>query len=264
MVFDAHMHTTYSTDGKMTPEDAIATARGQGLGVIFTEHFDADCPINGADYRVDVPAYMAGCEKLKANDALLGIEIGLNHLSADLNAKTALSGDFDYVLGGVHMIGKIDIYLDFLYADAPVVSKEEYLNYTLRMLKENDFYDAFAHIDYYSRYCLKGFKDPDDMAAEIVYSEFKDTYDAISGVLVEKEKPFEINTRRLKNKCARENAYAVLRGYKNRGGKYVTIGSDAHDAAGIGRNFDAALTIAKDLSLTPVYFKRRKMVLCNV
>ena len=49
--------------------------------------------------------------------------------------------------------------------------------------------------------------------------------------------------------------------YKELGGKYVTIGSDAHNKAQIGRNLDGVKFILEKTSLIPVHFEKRKMII---
>ena len=158
------------------------------------------------------------------------------------------------------MIGKIDIYIDLIHSESPVITKQNYMEYVLRMVNENDFYDALAHIDYPSRVYTRNRPGMDEKRGEIYYGEHMDMYDAIFSVLVKNKKPLEINTRRLSIDYALENAYEVFTNYKRCGGRRVTIGSDAHNHVDIGRNFDTALDMARDVGLTPVYFRERRMV----
>ena len=46
--------------------------------------------------------------------------------------------------------------------------------------------------------------------------------------------------------------------YAELGGKYVTLGSDAHAAKAVGMHFDVAQKIAKTAGLTIVYYKKRQ------
>ena len=52
----------------------------------------------------------------------------------------------------------------------------------------------------------------------------------------------------------------VYRRYAEFGGKYITLGSDAHSAERIGMNFARARDFAEALHLQPVTFCERKMV----
>ncbi|MEG1634692.1 MAG: hypothetical protein RR388_03595 [Rikenellaceae bacterium] len=67
----------------------------------------------------------------------------------------------------------------------------------------------------------------------------------------------EINSRRLGNPNAFNPLMDIYRRYKELGGKYVTIGSDAHYAEYIGSNINKGFAIAESLGLTPIYFKNR-------
>jgi len=291
MIFDTHIHSVMSTDGKMSAEEAIKAANESNIGIIFTEHYDADSPDHAPlgtkrpfpseegfdpkkikitpgreyDFRVNVPLYMSEYEKLRSDEVLLGIEIGLSHLCGERNDFTIRQGDFDFVIGSVHMIGLVDIYQDLYCAYGPVqtVTKKSYLNYVLRMVAEYDNYDAFGHIDYPSRVWQRNLPPERAAESEMDYFDFKETYDAILKILAQKEKPLEINTRRLEHRFVCNNMKQILKAYKNSGGSYVTIGSDAHRAEEVGRQINTAYSLARELSLKPVYFKERKIMLIN-
>ena len=51
----------------------------------------------------------------------------------------------------------------------------------------------------------------------------------------------------------------VYESYKNFGGRYVTIGSDAHRPEVIGDHFDEALKFIYEIGLIPVTFCQRKI-----
>jgi len=68
----------------------------------------------------------------------------------------------------------------------------------------------------------------------------------------------EINTRRLGTPVAFDSLINIYKRYKELGGTYVTIGSDAHYAEYIGSNINKGFAIAETLDLTPIYFKDRK------
>lgn len=131
----------------------------------------------------------------------------------------------------------------------------EYLVYTLKIILENDYFDALGHIDYISRYSHYKTKN-------IEYTKYKSYYDDIFKALLDTNKILEINTRRLADKTALKGLYDIYKGYYDMGGRYITIGSDAHDKSVLFKNFDIAQKLLSDIGLTPVYFKERKMVLC--
>jgi histidinol-phosphatase (PHP family) len=51
----------------------------------------------------------------------------------------------------------------------------------------------------------------------------------------------------------------IYKRYRDMGGRYITIGSDAHTEENIGMNFKVALDLAEHLNLQPVHFKNRKI-----
>lgn len=254
MFFDTHIHTAVSTDSDMDPSHALAVAAAMDAGLIFTEHVDMDYIGNDTDFRPDCGKYLADYAALRSRRLLLGVEIGMTHMSAGYNRELAGRHDFDYVIGSVHMVGTRDIFIDYFHQDK---SRRqfygEYLDYMLRMVLENDFFDSLAHIDYISRYSPFDDKDLD-------YAEYAEKYDAILTALLDKGKILELNTRRLGLEEARENLRRIYRRYRELGGKYVTVGSDAHTSSAIGYLFREADTFLWELDLKSVYFRGRKMV----
>jgi hypothetical protein len=63
----------------------------------------------------------------------------------------------------------------------------------------------------------------------------------------------------LNSKPAVSNLFSIYKRYSELGGKYITLGSDAHDPDSIGNNFDTALNIAEKCNLKIVHFLDRKM-----
>jgi histidinol-phosphatase (PHP family) len=250
-MFDTHLHTEFSTDSKMKIEKALGRARELDIGITVTEHMDLNCPIQGK-FTFDVDEYFRRYSKFRSQNVLLGIEIGMGE-SCLLGDKSIESKyEFDYVLGSIHIVDGMDIYYESFYKDKS--KKEAYNRYfdtMLKCLKLYDFIDCLAHIDYICRYSKY-----DDN--EIYYEQFKDRIDDVLKAVAETEKALEINTRRLQSKKAVDALIPIYKRFKEIGGKYVTIGSDAHNDAAIGANFDTAQYIADCCGLKNIYFKQRK------
>jgi histidinol-phosphatase (PHP family) len=73
----------------------------------------------------------------------------------------------------------------------------------------------------------------------------------------------EINTRRLGAKEALESLVPIYRRYRELGGRFVTLGSDAHTPEAVGAHLRLAYDFAESLTLTPVTFSRQQMVTCS-
>ena len=103
-------------------------------------------------------------------------------------------------------------------------------------------FDVLGHIDYICR--VAPYEN-----SEIDEETFKPEVDEVLKILLERGKILELNTRRLNNKIAVDGLKWLYRRYKNLGGEFVTIGSDAHTVNAVGANFDVALNFVESLGL---------------
>jgi len=118
--------------------------------------------------------------------------------------------------------------------------------------KALDSFDSLAHIDYICRY--NSYPDPN-----LHYRDFPDLWDELFSILARKEKALEINTRRLMISGAQESLFELSKRFRELGGRYVTIGSDAHIPHSVGKYLDVGYDMAEKANLSPVYYKNRKL-----
>lgn len=252
MVFDTHIHSKFSSDSDMNIESAIKTAKEKNIGIIVTDHMDLKFPIEN-EFIFDCNEYFSEYEKYRGRDFLIGIELGLRNDCIEENKSLSNSYPFDYVIGSIHVIDNIDIYQPIFYENKTKTNIYlHYLNTIYNCIKECDFIDSLGHIDYITRY--SPYSD-----TELYYKDFADIIDEILKTLSTKEKALELNTRRINNKTAAQNMLDILKRFKELGGKYVTLGSDAHNTNAIGLNFEIAYELVEKSSLKIVYFKDRKI-----
>lgn len=252
MIFDCHTHTKFSADSKMTAADAIAKAESLNLGVVFTEHFDYDLP-GEIDFTFDPEKYMDEYKNFRSEKIFLGAEIGLRKSARAANENFIGRVDFDMIIGSIHVVDYFDIYLPDFYVGKDKATA--YRKYFAAMAEETavEDFDVLGHIDYICR--AAPYDDP-----EIDYKTFKPEIDKVLKIIVERKKILELNTRRLDKVRALKELVPIYRSYKNFGGRFITIGSDAHRVEAVGANFDAAINFAKELDLIPVTFRERKMI----
>ena len=255
MIFDSHSHTSFSADSDMTAEDALKAAREQGIGIVFTEHLDVDFP-GELDFSFDPEAYWRTYEPLRGDNLHLGIEVGMQAGTAEASRAFVSRAPFDLVIGSVHLLRGIDIYekecfegreKDELY--------REYFRTMAEMIACHDFIDVLGHIDYIAR--TAPYENP-----ELSYGVFADGIDAVLRAAVAQGVVLELNTRRLGSRRALKELAPIYARYHELGGKYVTLGSDAHGADAIGANFAAAEDFARAMGLSIVTFFARKMEFC--
>lgn len=253
MIFDTHLHTFFSADSEMKLEAAKERANSLGIGFITTEHLDLNAP-NYADFSFDFDTYFATYGPQRSDRLLLGIEIGMRPCCLEEVRQRLKGKPFDYVIGSIHIVDDLDIYYDVYYQGK--TKAEAYTSYFTAMetaVQTYDFIDALGHIDYIARYGK--YAEP-----EIYYHEFKDSIDRVLAAAAARDLALEINTRRFSNLHTMKELAPIYRRFKEVGGKFVTIGSDAHRPEAIGAHFSLALEFADACGLQPIYFKeRRKM-----
>lgn len=252
MIYDTHMHCDFSTDSSMTFEEAIAVAEKENIGMIVTEHWDYDYPTNPSEFIFDLNAYYERMSKLRSDKVLIGIEIGMQVHTLELDKNVSASQRFDFVLGSIHCAKRKDLYEPHCYAG---LTRQEavraFLEDSIYCVTHNSDFDSFAHIDYLTRYWIyKG--------EYLDYADAPELFDELFKALIAGDKAIEINTRRLDDEKAIAALVALYKRFHQLGGKYCTLGSDAHYAEHVGRRMDVALAIAKECGLQPVYFKNRQ------
>ncbi|WP_198682639.1 hypothetical protein [Kribbella sp. VKM Ac-2569] len=112
----------------------------------------------------------------------------------------------------------------------------EYLAETLRMIEQYDGFDVLAHVDYPLRY----------WPAAVPFDEgaFEEEFRAVLRALAHSGKALEINTKV-------PLGPRILRWWHGEGGEAVTFGSDAHEAAVLGRGFPEAVAMAEACGFRP-------------
>lgn len=252
MLFDTHLHTCFSHDSQMTLAEVRKKMQEINIGVTITEHIDLNYPDPTA-FQLDVQGYFHEYERFRNDRLLLGVEIGMGVEDITAYRQMIETYPFDYVLGSIHVVDHVDLYDEIFYVDK---TKSEaygtYLDATIECLQIYDCIDSLGHIDYIARYAR--FSD-----RELYYHDFCDHIDQILSILAAKEKCLELNTRRLGEANAAANLIPIYKRFRELGGQWITLGSDAHQAGDIGKHFTTAIQIAECCNLRPVWFNRRQM-----
>jgi len=256
MLFDCHNHCERSCDSKMKLKDALHRAEELKIGICITEHWDYDYPTNAYAFHFDLSDYKLSLDKVRNDHILMGIEIGMQPHVAELNRILACSLDFDYVLCSIHCMQGKDLYEPTCYEGlTKKQAVQHYLKDMYICLKNHAEIDSLGHIDYITRYWP--YKEQLDL------DDAKDLWDQVFQILVQREIPMEINTRQIDNDTVLNSMRKIYGRYKKMGGKYVTLGSDAHYDYNVGRRIKEAYVFAKEIGLQPIYYKKRqKIIMC--
>ena len=120
ILWDCHMHSSFSADSGTHMEDMILKAVSIGLkGVCFTEHLDPDYPAvpepEQPDFSLDIPAYQNTLNDFKQKyrntlDIRFGIELGLQPHLGNSFTELVNTYPFDFVIGSSHIVHGADPY----------------------------------------------------------------------------------------------------------------------------------------------------------
>lgn len=253
---DFHTHTSFSGDSEEQMRKTAAAAAERGIKTLcITEHCDLDYPEEG--FEPDIPAYRSEFLSVREEFAgrpelLFGIELGVMDYLAPRLREITEKWDFDFVIGSSHLVDGADPYYpEYFERFGTKNGILRYFESILANIKAFDDFDVYGHLDYAVRYC-----------AEKCYSplDYRELLDEILRLLVEKGKGIEINTSGLRSGLSHCNPHPfILSRFRELGGEIITVGSDAHKAADVARDFDLAEQALRNAGFTRyAVFRNRK------
>lgn len=255
---DCHTHSNFSPDGTDSPEIMLKKAEELGLGYYtLTDH--CECNTFEEDgYSKTVPAVYKEMVRLEQNCVgstkfLKGIELG--QPLQDLRAAENAIGDreYDIVLGSLHNLAT---YRDFYFWDQLNLNVDFALD---RYYEEIDAmvdwgkFDVLTHLTYPLRYIVG------DNGIYVDTRKYMERTEALLKKLIQKGIALEINTSGLRQKIGETlPGREIVSLYRQLGGELITLGSDAHSAADLGKGIEAGLDMlsACGFSAYTVYVKR--------
>lgn len=267
MYADYHLHCEFSDDSNEPMENQVEQAINLGLEeMCFTDHVDYgikkdwDDP-SGVEWRngiehgaqvhmalanVDYPKYFAKLKKMKEQygDKITikqGLEFGIQSITVDDFKKLydKYKEELDFVLFSMHQVNNLEFWTqDFQKGKIQKEYNDEYYQEIYKTMKMFKDYSCLAHLDLLARYDLNGiypFEKEEDIIAEILKQAISDG------------KGIEINTSSwhygLKDT---QPCRAILKLYKDLGGKIITVGSDAHKTEYLADHIKDAYEILKN------------------
>ena len=188
----------------------------------------------------------------------LGIELGQPTQDRKAAEEALSLGAYDFVLGSLHNLrGEQDFYfLKYNEENAPKLLNR-YFEEMMELI-EDDRFDSLAHLTYPFRYIAA------NPSLQITTAQYREQIDEVLNALVRNHKALEVNTSGLRQKIGVTLPdEAILRRFRELGGKYVTVGSDAHRWGDIGAGIEDAFRILQRCGYThfTVYQKREPEML---
>lgn len=261
IISDCHNHTGISSDSDTPMSDMIRSAIKNNIQIMcITEHMDFDFPKNYEyDFVFDPCEYFrqleANSQKFAGDIKLLkGVELGLKENIA-CKCNTLLNDyKWDFVIGSIHLVDDMDPYYDEywnLYGLDGAIKR--YFETMYNNINEYHDFDALGHLDYVLRYAPGITKDID-------ISHSYELIDEILKFIIKKDIALEVNTSGYKTFLHNPNpSPAIIKRYRELGGKLITIGSDAHSPEYIGFHFEDVKKLLNSLGIYEyAIFENRK------
>jgi len=262
---DYHIHTIFSCDSLLEPEMVCNRAVELGFDEIaFTEHLDFDPQDEGYghyDYEsitekiVELTDLFQGRLIIKK-----GVEVTYQREREDKIRGFLNDKDYDFVIGSIHLIGDVDVSQDegtkefFRSMDR----REAYLSYfkVTKNLVNSSIFDCIGHFEMIRRYALKYTED-------YSYDEFGEQVDEILESIVRQGATLEVNTSGIRHEPGETYPrMEIVKRFLNLGGKYLTIGSDAHLPEHIGYKIPETMELLESMGVNGLtrFNKRVKII----
>lgn len=279
-LMDCHSHTKFSPDGESSAEEMCEKACELGLeAYAITDHCECSTwhekkfyedrgdrisldPFVVYDYAGRFERYVSKITELKEKysqklNFICGIELGQIMQGIDGAEYVAKCKKLDFIIGSLHQNRGCDDYafLDFeKFSDKEIsVLVRDYYDELYEMCRHGDF-DVLGHLTYPLRYICGDFGRKVDM------SEYDEVIREIFKSLIENDRGIEINTSGLRQKYGKPfPTLEYVKLFHDMGGKYLSVGSDSHKTADLGKGITDGMKIARNAGFEKLtYFKNRE------
>ena len=262
-ISDSHTHSERSFDGNDSVMMMCEQAANIGLySLTVTDHCECNEYFE-KNVSEDISRSVMDINRAKAAyhnrvKIYTGIELGQPTQDTRAAQEALLLGNYDFVLGSLHNLkNEQDFYfLEYTKENVDYLL-ERYIEELYELASQNLF-DSLAHLDYPLRYIIGN--------AGIIPDKkyFSDMLDDVLMLIIKNDKAIELNTSGLRQVIGRTLPdEAVLRRFRALGGKYVTLGSDAHRWGDIGSGIEDGLSLLGSCGFThfTVFEKREPRLL---
>ena len=169
------------------------------------------------------------------------LQFGIQSITVDAYEKlyNLYQDDLDFVLFSMHQVNNLEFWTqDFQKGKTQKEYNDEYYKEIYQTMQMFHHYSCLAHLDLLARYDENGiypFENEKDIIAEILKYAIRDG------------KGIEINTSSWKYGLKdTQPSRAILKLYKDLGGKIITVGSDAHETKYLASHIKDAYAILKN------------------
>ncbi len=264
---DYHIHTSYSPDSKMDPEEAVRAAMASGVvNICFTEHMDLGHHMEMYDKAPDFAGMEETISRLREKYPEItigkGIEVGYIPETADQTAEVLSGQNFDYVLLSTHCVDGMDCGVpESKRGQDKLTAYQRYLETVYASVTDDRltaYYDCVSHIGYIA----KGLHYEDNA---FPYELFPELFDQILKEIIKRGKGIEVNTSGIDRGGHVLPHPSIICRYRELGGRMITIGSDAHKVQSVGAHIKEAVEIIKKAGFEEItLFQKREPRFVNI
>ena len=239
---DCHAHSWFSFDARASIDEMCRGAWERGVKVLtLTEHYDFGEPPVQEHYARRAARRMAEMRQARAEwagkvELLCGIELGQPAWEPEGAAALLRDNDFDLVIGSVHALPPgDDIYNDCAFDSLAACDAvyDRWFQEARRLVRWGDF-DTFGHFDYPLRLM-------EHWVPEGSLRRWREPMLALLRELAKSGRALELNTSGARRWIGRPGGEAwLLEAWRDFGGRWVTVGGDAHRGADVGAGVDLA------------------------
>lgn len=240
-ISDNHIHSDCSFDGADPVMKLCEHAAHLGLySISVTDH--CDCDVYYRDhFRRSIVQSVFAVQKAKAVfhgklRVYTGIELGQPLLDPTAAREALNLGEFDFILASMHNLADGTDFYYLTYTQEMIEPLlEQYFDEVLKIVQWGRF-DSLAHLTYPLRYMLA---QPD---LKVDLFRFQEKIDRIFEEMIKRKKALEVNTSGLRQSIGRTLPdMDLIERFRQLGGTYVTLGSDAHRWADVGAGMEKTL-----------------------
>jgi histidinol-phosphatase (PHP family) len=257
ILHDYHVHSHFSCDAEASMDAMCQAAITAGICELgFSDHFDLHPNEPFRDY-LDPESWWQSFEKCRntyssAVTLRAGVEVGEPHRFPQ-DVQQLLQGyPWDYVLGSLHWVGDTCVF------DRAFFQKDEqstYLAYfrELECLVDDGVFDILAHFDVVKRY---GYEYYGEFQAE----SYEEPIRRILHKLADRNLALEVNTSTLRRSIQIPSPDSlIIQWFLEEGGRFLTLGSDAHIPQDVGFGLGSLETMVKSMGYCGLaQFERRR------
>ncbi len=245
---DCHTHSTLSHDGKDAPE--LMAARACELGIkhfALTDHIENE-KMESWDYWGAIRRSREVYERLKEEykgrmEIYYGAELGQALYDLPQAERILAENDYDFVLGSTHRTRtypRLDRIPDS--DEDRYRCMDEYFEEELALAEWGKFC-SLSHLTFPLRF-ISG-----DVGGHYVDMErYSSIIDKILDVIIKNDIALEVNSSGIRKglHVPMPNA-EYIRFYREKGGRMITVGSDAHRVCDVGADIPQVLSMLKDI-----------------